>query len=151
MNIKPLFDKVVIEQVEAEEKTSGGILLLAKDQEKPQMVRVLAVGPGGIVDGKEIVMQVKVGDKILYSKYAGSEFKLDGKTVTLTVKTGEKGRFFGSVTNKEVAERFTEMGYSIDKKKITIPAIKNVGSYPATIRISAEETAKITVVINAEQ
>jgi chaperonin GroES len=83
MNIKPLFDKVVIEQVEAEEKTSGGILLLAKDQEKPQMARVLAVGPGGIVDGKEIVMQVKVGDKILYSKYAGSEFKLDGKTVTI--------------------------------------------------------------------
>ena len=77
--------------------------------------------------------------------------ELDGKTVTLTVKTGEKGRFFGSVTNKEVAERFTEMGYSIDKKKITIPAIKSVGSYPATIRISAEETAKITVVINAEQ
>ena len=83
MNIKPLFDKVVIEQVEAEEKTSGGILLLAKDQEKPQMARVLAVGPGGIVDGIEIVMQVKVGDKILYSKYAGSEFKLDGKTVTI--------------------------------------------------------------------
>ena len=83
MNIKPLFDKVVIEQVEAEEKTSGGILLLAKDQEKPQMARVLTVGPGGIVDGKEIVMQVKVGDKILYSKYAGSEFKLDGKTVTI--------------------------------------------------------------------
>ncbi|MBE5732612.1 MAG: co-chaperone GroES [Clostridiales bacterium] len=83
MNIKPLFDKVVIEQVEAEEKTSGGILLLAKDQEKPQMAKVLAVGPGGIVDGKEIVMQVKVGDKILYSKYAGSEFKLDGKTVTI--------------------------------------------------------------------
>ena len=83
MNIKPLFDKVVIEQVEAEEKTSGGILLLAKDQEKPQMARVLAVGPGGIVDGKEIVMQVKVGDKILYSKNAGSEVKLDGKTVTI--------------------------------------------------------------------
>lgn len=83
MKIKPLFDKVVIEQVEAEEKTSGGIVLLAKDQEKPQMAKVLAVGPGGVVDGKEIVMQVKVGDKILYSKYAGSEFKLDGKTVTI--------------------------------------------------------------------
>ena len=83
MNIRPLFDKVVIEQVEAEEKTLGGIVLLAKDQEKPQMAKVLAVGPGGIVDGKEVVMQVKVGDKILYSKYAGSEFKLDGKTVTI--------------------------------------------------------------------
>ncbi len=83
MTIKPLFDKVVIEQVEAEEKTLGGIVLLAKDQEKPQMAKVLAVGPGGIIDGKEVVMQVKVGDKILYSKYAGSEFKLDGKTVTI--------------------------------------------------------------------
>ena len=83
MNIKPLFDKVVIEQVEAEEKTVGGIILLAKDQEKPQMAKVLAVGPGGIIDGKEVVMQVKVGDKILYSKYAGSEFKLEGKTVTI--------------------------------------------------------------------
>lgn len=83
MTIKPLFDKVVIEQVEAEEKTSTGILLLAKDQEKPQMAKVLAVGPGGVIDGKEVVMQVKVGDKILYSKYAGSEFKLDGKTVTI--------------------------------------------------------------------
>ncbi|MBO5223855.1 MAG: co-chaperone GroES [Clostridia bacterium] len=83
MTIKPLFDKVVIEQVEAEEKTVGGIILLAKDQEKPQMAKVLAVGPGGIIDGKEVVMQVKVGDKILYSKYAGSEFKLEGKTVTI--------------------------------------------------------------------
>ena len=81
MKIKPLFDKVVIEQVEAEEKTLGGIILRTSDQEKPQMAKVLAVGPGGMMDGKEVVMQVKVGDKILYSKYAGSEFKLDGKTV----------------------------------------------------------------------
>ena len=81
MKIKPLFDKVVIEQVEAEEKTLGGIILRTSDQEKPQMAKVLAVGPGGNMDGKEVVMQVKVGDKILYSKYAGSEFKLDGNTV----------------------------------------------------------------------
>ena len=75
--------------------------------------------------------------------------ELDGKAVTVTVKSGENGKFFGSVTNKEVAERFTEMGYNIDKKKINIPAIKAVGTYPATIRISAEETAKITVIVKA--
>lgn len=83
MNIKPLFDKIVIEAVEPEVKTAGGIILTANAQEKPQMATVIAVGPGGVIDGKEITMQVKVGDKILYSKYAGSEFKLDGKTVTI--------------------------------------------------------------------
>ena len=83
MNIKPLFDKIVIEQVEAQEKSAGGIILTGNQQEKPQMAKVLAVGPGGIIDGKEVVMQIKVGDTVLYSKYAGSEFKLDGKTVTI--------------------------------------------------------------------
>ncbi len=83
MQIKPLFDRIVIKAVDAEEKTKSGIVLLAKDQEKPQMAEVIAVGPGGMVDGKEIVMQVKVGDKVLYSKYAGSEFKIDGKEVTI--------------------------------------------------------------------
>lgn len=83
MNIKPLFDRIVIEAVDSEEKTKSGIVLLAKDQEKPQMARIVAVGPGGNIDGKDVVMQVKVGDKILYSKYAGSEFKIDGKEVTI--------------------------------------------------------------------
>lgn len=83
MNIKPLFDKVVVQQVEQEEKTQSGIVLLAKDQEKPQMAKVVAVGPGGLVDGNEVKMIVKVGDKVLYSKYAGSEFKIDGKDVTI--------------------------------------------------------------------
>ncbi len=73
--------------------------------------------------------------------------ELDGKDVTLTIKTGENGRFFGSVTNKEVADRLNEMGYEIDKKKITIPAIKEPGRFTAVIRISAEETAKITVIV----
>ena len=81
--ITPLFDRVVVEAVDGEEKTKSGIVLLAKDQEKPQMAKVVAVGPGGMVDGKEVVMQVKVGDQILYSKYAGSEFKIDGKEVTI--------------------------------------------------------------------
>lgn len=83
MTIKPLFDKIVIEAVNAEEKTKSGIVLPNTAQEKPQMAKVLAVGPGGVIDGKEIVMQVKPGDKVLYSKYAGSEFKIDGKEVTI--------------------------------------------------------------------
>ena len=83
MKIRPLFDKVVIEPIEAEERTKSGIILPTAAQEKQQLAKVLAVGPGGIVDGKEVTMEVKVGDKILYSKYAGTEFKLDGKDVTI--------------------------------------------------------------------
>ena len=74
--------------------------------------------------------------------------KLDGKEISLQVKSGESGKFFGSVTNKEIADKLEEMGYSVDKKKITLPSgIKTAGVYPVTIRISAEETAKITVKI----
>ncbi|NLL56513.1 MAG: co-chaperone GroES [Clostridiales bacterium] len=83
MNIKPLFDKVVIKQDEVKEATSSGIILTGSAKEKPQVATVIAVGDGGMVDGKEIVMQVKVGDKILYSKYAGTDFKLDGEEVTI--------------------------------------------------------------------
>lgn len=83
MTIKPLFDKVVVKSIEAEEKTASGILLPGTAQEKPQMAEVVAVGPGGLIDGKEVTMHVKVGDKVLYSKYAGSEFKLDGKEVII--------------------------------------------------------------------
>ena len=74
--------------------------------------------------------------------------KLDGKEITVQVKSGESGKFFGSVTNKEIADKFAEMGIDIDRKKIILqPIIKTAGVYPATIRISAEETAKITVKI----
>ena len=83
MKIRPLFDRIVIEPIDTEEKTKSGIVLLAKDQEKPQMAKVIAVGPGGNVDGKEVVMELKVGDQVIYSKYAGSEFKIDGKEVTI--------------------------------------------------------------------
>lgn len=83
MKIKPLFDRIVIEPLDAEEKTKSGIVLLAKDQEKPQIARVVAVGPGGQVDGKNVTMVVKVDDKVLYSKYAGSEYKVDDKTFTV--------------------------------------------------------------------
>ncbi len=77
MNIKPLGDRVVIKSVEQEETTKSGIVLPGTAKEKPVMAEVLAVGPGGNVDGKEIVMHVKVGDKVIYSKYAGTEVKLD--------------------------------------------------------------------------
>ena len=83
MKVKPLFDKVVVEAVETEERTGSGFILPTASQEKQQMAKIIAVGPGGFVDGKEIVMQVKVGDTILYSKYAGSEFKVDGKELTI--------------------------------------------------------------------
>lgn len=79
MKLTPLFDKVVVKQVEANETTASGIVLPNKAQEKPQKAKVVAVGKGGIIDGKEIVMAVKVGDTVLYGKYAGSEFKLDGE------------------------------------------------------------------------
>ena len=77
MTVKPLFDRVLIKAEEAEETTKSGIVLAAKAQEKPQIARVIAVGPGGVVEGKEVTMYVKVGDKVIYSKYAGTEVKLD--------------------------------------------------------------------------
>ena len=83
MNIKPLFDKVVVESVTVEEKTQSGFYLLSSAQEKPQTCQVVAVGPGGVIDGKEIVMHVKVGDKVITGKYAGTEVKLDGNEYTI--------------------------------------------------------------------
>ena len=79
MTIKPLADRVVIKQVEAEETTKTGIILTASAQEKPQIAEIVAVGPGGIVDGKEVVMTVKVGDRVITSKYSGTEVKCDGQ------------------------------------------------------------------------
>ena len=83
MNIKPLADRVVIKKLEAEETTKSGIILSSAAQEKPQVVEVVAVGPGGVVDGKDVVMEVKVGDRVLISKYAGTEVKLDGEEYTI--------------------------------------------------------------------
>ncbi len=83
MTIKPLGDRVVIKMVESEETTKSGIVLPGSAKEKPQYAEVVAVGPGGVIDGKEIVMEVKVGDKVLLSKYAGTEVKLDGTEYTI--------------------------------------------------------------------
>ncbi|MCD7745505.1 MAG: co-chaperone GroES [Lachnospiraceae bacterium] len=76
MKLVPLGDRVVLKQQEAEETTKSGIILTSKTQEKPQEAEVIAVGPGGLVDGKEVKMTVKAGDKVIYSKYAGNEVKL---------------------------------------------------------------------------
>lgn len=77
MKLVPLNDRVVLKQCEAEETTKSGIILTSASQEKPQEAEVVAVGPGGTVDGKEVTMQVKVGDKVIYSKYAGNQVKLE--------------------------------------------------------------------------
>ena len=83
MNVKPLGDRVVIKNIEAEETTKSGILLTSGSKEKPQMAEVIAVGPGGLVDGKEVTMNVKPGQKVIYSKYAGTEVKLDGDEIII--------------------------------------------------------------------
>lgn len=83
MKIRPLADRVVIKMVEAEEKTKSGIVLPGSAKEQPQMAEVVEVGPGGVVDGKEIKMELKIGDKVLFSKYAGTEVKLDGQEFTI--------------------------------------------------------------------
>jgi chaperonin GroES len=77
MNIKPLGDRVLIKRLEAEEKTKSGIVLPGSAKEQPQMAEVIAVGPGGVVDGKEIKMEVKAGDQVIFSKYAGTDIKMD--------------------------------------------------------------------------
>ena len=83
MKIKPLADRVVIKLVEEEETSKGGLILTGSAKEKPQVAEVIAVGPGGVVDGKDVTMSVNVGDKVIYSKYAGNEVKLDGEEYTI--------------------------------------------------------------------
>ena len=89
MKLVPLGDRVVLKQTEKEETTKSGIILAAKAQEKPVTAEVIAVGPGGMVDGKEVTMQVKVGDQVIYSKYAGNEVKLDEEEYVI-VKQSER-------------------------------------------------------------
>ncbi len=83
MTIKPMADRVVIKNLEAEEKTKSGIVLPGSAQEKPQMAEVIEVGPGGNVDGKEITMHVQKGQRVIYSKYAGTEVKIDGEELII--------------------------------------------------------------------
>ena len=83
MTIKPLFDRIVIKELESEETTKSGIVLPTAAQEKPQMAEVIAVGPGVKVDGKDVEMQLSVGDKVIISKYAGTPVKMDGNEYTI--------------------------------------------------------------------
>lgn len=83
MNIRPLADRVVIKMLEAEETTKGGIILASAAQEKPQVAEIVAVGPGGVIDGKEVKMEVKIGDKVLISKYSGTEVKIESEEYTI--------------------------------------------------------------------
>lgn len=83
MKLTPLADRVILKMLEAEETTKGGIILTAAAKEKPDLSVVVAVGPGGMVDGKEVVMNVKPGDKVIYSKYAGTEVKIDGQEIII--------------------------------------------------------------------
>ena len=83
MTVKPLSDRVLIQMEEAEETTKSGIVLAGSAKEKPQIADVIAVGPGGVVDGKEVVMTVKVGDRVITSKYSGTEIKVDGEEYTI--------------------------------------------------------------------
>ena len=83
MKVRSLFDKVVVESLETEEKTASGFILPSAAQEKQQMAKIVAVGPGGMIDGNEVKMEVKIGDKVLISKYAGTEVKLDAEEYTI--------------------------------------------------------------------
>ena len=83
MKLTPLADRVILKMVEVEETTKGGIILTASAKEKPSVAEVISVGPGGMVDGKEVTMTVKVGDKVITSKYSGTQVKLDGEEVTI--------------------------------------------------------------------
>lgn len=83
MNIKPLADRVVIKMLEKEEVSKGGIILPESAQEKPEVAEIVAVGPGGVVDGKDVIMEVEVGDHVLISKYAGTEVKVDDVEYTI--------------------------------------------------------------------
>ena len=80
MTVKPLFDKVVVESMEMEERTNSGFILPTASQEKQQMAKIVAVGPGGIIDGKEVTMFVKTGDMVITGKYTGTEVKVEGET-----------------------------------------------------------------------
>ena len=88
MILKPLADRVIVKQVEAEEKTKSGIILSSSAQEKPQLYEVIEVGPGGMVDGNEVAMVVKKGDRVITGKYSGTEVKIDGEEMTI-VKQGD--------------------------------------------------------------
>lgn len=138
MTIRPLADRVVIKSVEAEETTKSGIILTAAAQEKPSIAEIVAVGPGGTVDGKEVEMFVKVGDKVLISKYSGTEVKVDGVEYSIVrqddiLAVVEEGAPKAAVTaGKPAAKRGGRK--SAAAKAETKTAAKKPGRKPAAVK-----------------
>ena len=128
MTIRPLADRVVIKAVEAEETTKGGIILTAAAQEKPSIAEIVAVGPGGMVDGNEVKMFVKVGEKVLISKYAGTEVKVDGVEYSI-VKQDDILAVVEEAAEKKPAAKTTA-------KK---PAAKTAAKKPAAKKAAAKK------------
>ncbi|MBD5384619.1 MAG: co-chaperone GroES [Ruminococcaceae bacterium] len=158
MTIRPLADRVVIKSVEAEETTKSGIFLTAAAQEKPSIAEVVAVGPGGTVDGKEVEMFVKVGDKVLISKYSGTEVKVDGVEYSIVrqddilavVEDGAKSAPKAPKTVEKPAAAKTEAKTAAKKpgrkpaaaKTETKPAAKKPGRKPAAAKTEAKPGRK---------
>lgn len=149
MTIKPLADRVVIKQVEAEETTKSGIILTAAAQEKPSIAEVVAVGPGGVVDGKEVRMFVKVGQKVLISKYSGTEVKVDGEEYSIvkqedilavvedSAKTAKKTAAPKKTAPKTAAKSTAKRGRKPAAAKAEAPAAKKPGRKPAAAKAPA--------------
>ena len=153
MTIKPLSDRVVIKSVEAEETTKSGIILTAAAQEKPSIAEVVAVGPGGVVDGKEVKMFVKVGQKVLISKYSGTEVKVDGEEYSIVrqddilavVEGGEaapkRGRGAAKTTKTAKSAKTTKPAAKTTKTAKTAAPAKR-GRKPAAAKTTAKTAAK---------
>ena len=140
MTIKPLADRVVIKTVEAEETTKSGIILTAAAQEKPSIAEVVAVGPGGTVDGKKVEMFVKVGQKVLISKYSGTEVKVDGEEYSIVRQDDILAVVEGGATKpatKTAAKSAAKTAAKTDK-----PAPAKRGRKPAAKATAAKAPAK---------
>lgn len=132
MTIRPLADRVVIKSVEAEETTKSGIILTAAAQEKPSIAEIVAVGPGGTVDGKEVEMFVKVGDKVLISKYSGTEVKVDGVEYSIVRQDD-----ILAVVEEGAAKSAPKAAVTAEK-----PAAKRDGRKPAAVKAETKTAAK---------
>lgn len=138
MTIRPLADRVVIKQVEAEETTKSGIILTAAAQEKPSVAEIVAVGPGGVVDGKEVEMFVKVGEKVLISKYSGTEVKVDGQEYSIV----RQDDILAVVEAAPEAPKAAKPAAKLAAKAAAKPAAKKPAAKPAAKKAAAKPAAK---------
>lgn len=138
MTIRPLADRVVIKQVEAEETTKSGIILTAAAQEKPSVAEIVAVGPGGVVDGKEVEMFVKVGEKVLISKYSGTEVKVDGQEYSIV----RQDDILAVVEAAPEAPKAAKPAAKPAAKAAAKPAAKKPAAKPAAKKTAAKPAAK---------